>query len=77
MHDLFFHPAFGMVLFNLLILWPLWRTLRRAGLSPWWSLLVVVPMVGFMAVIAVLAHARWPNLPDRARPRPPKTRRTA
>ncbi len=68
-------PLFGLVLFNVAIVWPLWRILRRAGLTPWWALLALVPF-GLVPVIGVLAHSRWPVLPVR-QPRKTKARRTA
>ena len=77
MPELMHHPAFGMILFNALVVWPLWRILRRAGLAPWWALLVFVPMIGLLLVFMVLGHSKWPNLPARAAPPPRKARRTA
>jgi uncharacterized membrane protein YhaH (DUF805 family) len=35
------------------------RVLRRAGYSPWWALLVLVPLVNLIA-LWVFAYARWP-----------------
>lgn len=70
------NPLFGIVLFNLLIVWPLWRIFRRAGLQPAWALLVFVPLIGVTAALAVLGHSRWPVLPEPAAPRPVKPRRT-
>jgi hypothetical protein len=40
---------------------PLWRICSRAGLSPAWSLLAVVPFLGPMIVTAILAFANWPK----------------
>lgn len=59
-------PYFGLVLFNVAIVWPLGRILRRAGFSPWWAALALVPF-GYVVVIGLLAHRRWPNLPVRLR----------
>lgn len=47
--------------FSLLLLIPFWRIYARAGLSPWLSLLVLVPYVGLPAAAAVLAFRPWPN----------------
>lgn len=58
------NPLFGLLLFDLAIVWPLWRILRRTGLSPWWALLALIPF-GLVPVIGVLAHSRWPVLPVR------------
>lgn len=69
------HPWFGVLLFNALIAWPLWRIYRRAGLPPWWSLVAFVPYLGMVLVVALFGHARWPNLPVRPSPRASKPRR--
>ena len=42
------------------------RVLRRAGYSPWWVLLVLVPLVNLIA-LWVFAYARWPALDGAAR----------
>lgn len=68
-------PLGGVLLFNLLTAWPLWRIFRRAGLPPWWSLIAFAPLVGYVAASGLLCHARWPNLPDRPKPAPRKARR--
>ncbi|HET8728716.1 MAG TPA: hypothetical protein VFO41_14505 [Alphaproteobacteria bacterium] len=51
--------------------WPLVRLLRRAGLSPYWALLMFVPLVGPALAGSALIFQRWPNLP----PAPPRRRR--
>jgi uncharacterized membrane protein YhaH (DUF805 family) len=35
------------------------RVLRRAGYSPWWALVVLVPLVNLVA-LWVFAYVRWP-----------------
>lgn len=40
---------------------PSWRILRRAGLSPWWSLLSFVPMFGTIAILWMIAYRKWPQ----------------
>lgn len=35
------------------------RVLRRAGFSPWWTLLVLVPPINVIA-LWVFAYVRWP-----------------
>ena len=37
------------------------RVLRRAGYSPWWVLLVLVPLVNLVA-LWVFAYVRWPAI---------------
>jgi hypothetical protein len=39
---------------------PLWRILRRVGLSPWWSLFSLVPL-GTIPVLWIIAYRRWPK----------------
>jgi hypothetical protein len=34
--------------------------LRRAGLSPWWSLFSLVPL-GTIPVLWIIAYRRWPK----------------
>ena len=48
--------------FGLLTVWPIWRTLVRAGFAPAWALLVFVPVFGLPLALAVLALRRWPAL---------------
>jgi uncharacterized membrane protein YhaH (DUF805 family) len=67
LQDVVANPLFGVMLFNVATFWPLWRILRRAGLPPWWALLALIPF-GQVPVIGVLAHSRWPVLPERAKP---------
>ncbi|MBK1696851.1 hypothetical protein CKO21_06285 [Rhodovibrio salinarum] len=47
--------------FSLLLVYPFWRIYRRAGLSPWFSLLVFLPYIGLPAAAAILAFQKWPN----------------
>ncbi len=56
------HPAlFGAALLPA-------RVLRRAGYSPWWVLLVLVPLVNLVA-LWVFAYRRWPAIDGVAPPR--------
>ena len=46
---------------------PLWffsRAVARAGYSPWWAALGIVPLVNII-MLWVFAYAKWPALPDR------------
>lgn len=47
---------------SLLVVIPLWRVFRRAGLHPALSLLVFIPVLGFLIVLGVLAFSRWPKV---------------
>jgi hypothetical protein len=71
------NPALGILLFNVLIVWPLWRILRRAGLNPLWAFAALIPLVGDIIVFGVLTFSRWPALPARKPAQRRKARRTA
>lgn len=43
-----------------LILYPVGRIIGRAGFSPFWSLLVFVPMVNVIA-LWIFAFSEWPS----------------
>jgi len=49
------------LLFTVVLSVPYWRILRRAGLSPYYAALVIVPFLGYLAIEIVLAFARWPQ----------------
>lgn len=48
-----------------LILYPIGRILSRIGLSPFWSVLVLVPFVNLIA-LWVLAFSEWPSSSGRS-----------
>ena len=57
-------PSVGIAVtlgFSLLLIYPFWRIYTRAGLNPWFSLLVLLPYVGLPAAAAILAFQTWPN----------------
>jgi hypothetical protein len=43
------------------------RVVRRAGYSPWWALLLLVPLVNLVA-LWLFAYARWPAVDRRTPP---------
>lgn len=43
-----------------IILYPIGRILKRLGLSPFWSLLVFIPLVNLIS-LWVLALSAWPT----------------
>lgn len=47
-------------LYLLLPVWPCWIIAKRAGYPPYWSFLIVVPVVNIL-VMWLFAFARWPN----------------
>jgi uncharacterized membrane protein YhaH (DUF805 family) len=42
-----------------LVMIPLWRIVQRAGFSPWWALLALVPVVNLIALWQ-FAFGKWP-----------------
>lgn len=67
MHDTYYVADPVSVVAPLVLLWlvlgvPLWRILTRAGFSGAWVLLLVVPPVGWLVAVLLLAFARWPVL---------------
>jgi len=59
-----------MTIFNWLVLIlftvPLWffaRAVKKAGFSPWWTLLGIVPFLNVVA-LWVFAYVKWPTLPE-------------
>ncbi|HUC63768.1 MAG TPA: hypothetical protein VMF53_17630 [Alphaproteobacteria bacterium] len=57
-----------LVLIAVVLIVPLWRIFRRAGLNPAFSLLVLIPLLGSLAVLAILAFAPWPATVRGGRP---------
>lgn len=52
-----------MLLFASLIVIPFWSIFRKAGYSPWLSLLMVVPVVN-LGMLYFLAFSNWPKLKE-------------
>jgi len=46
----------------ILVVIPAWRILRKAGFVPALSLLLIVPLLGGLCVMILLAFAQWPAL---------------
>jgi len=47
---------------GLLIVTPFWQIFKKAGFSPWLSLLTFIPVVGLFTLYYV-AFRRWPEKP--------------
>ena len=45
---------------------PAAKALSRVGLSPWWAILSVVPIIGWFGLWA-FAYARWPKVDSERR----------
>lgn len=46
---------------------PVWffaKAVKKAGYSPWWALLGLIPIVN-LVMLWVFAYAKWPSLPER------------
>lgn len=54
-------PIIGLV-FTIIILIPYWMIWKKAGFSPWLSILMIVPVVNFI-MLYVLAFADWKVVP--------------
>jgi hypothetical protein len=55
------HDELGAaVALAVLLVIPVWRIFRRAGLHPALSLLLFIPGLGVLIVSVVLAFSRWP-----------------
>lgn len=51
-----------LTLLGLLIVVPVWRAYDKAGLSPFLSLVVLIPYAGPVLAAGILAFAVWPKL---------------
>lgn len=51
----------GHLLLSLLLIVPTWRICTRAGFSGALSLFHLVPVVGSLVVMAILAFSDWPK----------------
>lgn len=54
-------PIFFLI-FAVIIIIPYWFIWKKAGFSPWLSLLMFIPMVNFV-MLYVLAFAEWKVVP--------------
>jgi uncharacterized protein (DUF983 family) len=51
-----------IAIIGFVILAPFWQIFKKAGFSPWLSLLTFIPVVGLFTLYYV-AFARWPERP--------------
>jgi hypothetical protein len=58
MHDWGYGPHYLISL--LLLLVPTWMIMKKAGFNPALSLFLILPGLGAIIVVAILAFARWP-----------------
>jgi hypothetical protein len=59
------NPLILYYLFAVLMLPAFINLFRRAGINYIWILPILIPHLGFVAVLGVMAHKTWPNLSDR------------
>jgi hypothetical protein len=63
MFEGFLLPPVHLLLIAILgfvVLIPFWQIFKKAGFSPWLSLLTMIPLAGFF-VLYYVAFARWPE----------------
>lgn len=54
-----------------LVMIPCWFILKKAGFSPWLSLLCILPSLGTLVLLYVLAFAEWKVVPVQQAAFPP------
>jgi len=57
-------PLVMLLIILTLVLYPVWRIVKRTGHSPWWSLLMFIPLVNFIG-LWTLAFAPWPAIENK------------
>jgi hypothetical protein len=60
-------PLVMLLIILPIFLYPLWRIVKRTGHSPWWSLLMLVPLANLIGVWT-LAFSRWPAIDGQNKP---------
>jgi hypothetical protein len=51
-----------LLLIDVVMIIPLWRIFDKAGFSPAWALLFIVPVAGPLIIAVMLAFRRWPAI---------------
>lgn len=49
---------------GLAMIYPASRILKRAGMNPLFSLVLAIPVLGYLFLISILAFSTWPTEPD-------------
>jgi hypothetical protein len=52
-----------MLIAIVIVMVPCWFILKKAGFSPWLSLLCIIPSLGTLVLLYVLAFADWKVVP--------------
>ena len=53
----------GYLVVVAILMIPCWFILKKAGFSPWLSLMCIVPSLGTLVLLYVLAFAQWKVVP--------------
>jgi hypothetical protein len=53
----------GYIIVVAILMIPCWFILKKAGFSPWLSLMCIVPSLGTLVLLYVLAFAQWKVVP--------------
>jgi hypothetical protein len=63
-HLAYLIPIFGVFFFVgiAIVIIPLWQICKKAGFSPWLSLLAIIPL-GVLILLYILAFAEWKVAP--------------
>ncbi len=62
-------PIFGLIMIAIILI-PYWMIWKKAGFSPWLSLLMILPLVNFV-MLYVLAFSEWKVVPAQPPAYPP------
>jgi hypothetical protein len=49
---------------GVLMIYPAWLILKRAGINPLFSLVLAIPVLGYLFLISILAFSTWPTEPE-------------
>lgn len=52
-----------MIVIWILVLVPNWKIVKRTGISPWWSLIMFIPVVNLIALWR-FAYMDWPAVKE-------------
>lgn len=55
--------ALFILLFQALIIVPLWMAMKKAGISPALSLIALIPTLGLIIALFILAFSTWKVVP--------------
>ena len=50
-----------VIVYAAVVVFPAATILKKAGLSPWWGILAIVPVVNLIG-FWIFAYMRWPSL---------------